>query len=584
MSKFPPHQLSPGAADLSRRSGSRTPLLMALSMAAAVSIGTVSAAATAVAEETTESVSPLEEESNTPVTTLVADTTTSTSTTTTTTIVVPSLPDQEPTTKAANTQIPPTTTTTLAPASVQQHVTVYPSQLAHILATIRYLESRGDYTLAPNKGNASGAYQFIGSTWDNHAGYSNASLAPPEVQDSRAAFDVIRFLARWNNDVSMIPVMWYYPRAASDPALMDIVPVPSAGNVLTVREYQQRWLGVWAFISGRPVPQPLSFADSIRRLGVPPETHPSSEAPSGESDELANIAFPVLGPTRIAAPECGTAEEQVEGADEGASALDVEAAGLCAATPPGIIFGVKLQPVLAVVDGIVTAVNDQPGETISVTITDESGRSYTMAGLNDDNPGTNDGAAPPYLRLSALGRVGATVRAGQVIGFMGDTDPIPIGVRSDVPTDATVNIPTDAIAPHIRLTIKNLDGSPVDAYGPVIDALFRQVCTIGTGPWSGPPNGEGHLPVTIETTDNDRQIDSEWIITSEGQVTANGWAAMIHPGDGCSYAPPEARGPGAGGFENVPASWWYPIDLPTSMWVDLAVQGDDLTEVPVLLR
>jgi hypothetical protein len=548
-------------------------------MAAAVSIGTVSAAATAVAEETTESVSPLEEESNTPVTTLVADATTSTSTTTTTTIVVPSLPDQEPATKAENTQIPPTTTTTLAPAPVQQHVTAYPSQIAHILATIRYLESRGNYTLAPNKGNASGAYQFIGSTWDNHAGYPHASLAPPEVQDSRAAFDVTRFLAQWNNDVSMIPVMWYYPRAARDPALMDIVPVPSAGNVLTVREYQQRWLGVWAFISGRPVPQPLSFADSIRRLGVPPETQPNIEG-----DELASIAFPVLGPTRLAAPECGSAEEQVDGADEGAPAADVEAAGLCAANPPGIVFGVKLQPVLAVVDGIVTAVNDQPGETISVTITERSGRSYTMAGFNDDNPGTNDGAAPPYLRLSALGRVGATVRAGQVVGFLGDTDPIPIGVRSDVPTDATVDIPTDAIAPHIRLTINDLDGSPVDAYGPVIDALFRQACTIGTGPWSGPPNGEGHFPVTVETTDNDRQIDSEWIITSEGQVTASGWAAMIYPGEGCPYAPPEARGPGAGGFENVPASWFYPIDLPTSMWVDLAVQGDDLTEVPVLLR
>ena len=90
--------------------------------------------------------------------------------------------------------------------------------------------------------------------------------------------------------------------------------------------------------------------------------------------------------------------------------------------------------------------------------------------------------------------------------------------------------------------------------------------------------------MTVETTDNDRQIDSEWIITSEGQVTASGWAAMIYPGEGCPYAPPEARGPGAGGFENVPASWFYPIDLPTSMWVDLAVQGDDLTEVPVLLR
>ena len=165
---------------------------------------------------------------------VVAPTPTPTVTPTVPTTVAGTSPDPVPTTLA-----PPTT-----PAPAAQQVIAYPSQIANILATIRYLESRGDYLAAPNKGRASGAYQFITSTWDNYGGYKDAYLAPPEVQDERAAADVNRFLAQWNNDVSMIPVMWYYPKASRDVSLMDIIPVPSAGNVLTVREYQQRWLAV----------------------------------------------------------------------------------------------------------------------------------------------------------------------------------------------------------------------------------------------------------------------------------------------------------------------------------------------------
>lgn len=470
---------------------------------------------------------------------------------------------------------PPATTTTTAPPT-QQNVIAYPDQILNILATIRYLESRGNYTIGPNKGNASGAYQFIESTWNGYGGYQHAHQAPPAVQDERAAADVLRFLQMWNDDVSMIPVMWYFPRAARDTTLMDVVPVPSAGNILTVREYQQRWLAVWAFLSGQPIPQPLTLADALGRLGVAPQL-PAPQAVDPDTPAIerqATIAFPVLGPTRLAAPDCGDAQDVAQNAGADASRAEIEAAGLCAEEAPSIIFGVKLQPVLAVVDGVVTQVTDTPGETISVTITDESGRSYRLAGFNDDNPGTDDGAAPDHLRLSALARVGTTVRAGQVIGFMGDTSPLPIGIRSDVPTDATIELRPDAVAPHVRLTIEDLDGTPVDAYGPVIDALFRQVCTVGTGQWSGPPNGEGHAPVTIETTDNDREIDSEWVITSSGQMTANGWAAMIYPSESCSYTPADARGPGAGGDTDVPLSWLTPIDLPTSMWIELAVRDD----------
>jgi len=521
--------------------------------------------------------------------------TTTTTTTTTTTSVPPSttVPPKPPTTTAPTTA--PTTTPvttpppiTAPPAPAPRNVTALPSQIANILATIRYVESRGNYNAPPNKGGASGAYQFIASTWDGFGGYSQAYLAPPEVQDERAALDVDRFLAQWNNDVSMIPVMWYFPRASREVELMDIVPVPSAGNVLTVREYQQRWLGVWAFLSGQPIPRQLTFAEALARLGLPPEL-PAPQAVDPDTpavERKATIAFPVIGPTRLAAPDCGDADDVSAdaGAGVGATKQEIEAAGLCAEEAPGIIFGVKLQPVLSVSDGVVTDVHDDLGSTISVTVTDDTGRSYVLAGFNDDSPGTDDGAAPAHLRLTPLARVGASVRAGQILGFMGDSSPLPLGVRADVPTDATVQIATDSVAPHIRLTIEDLDGTPVDAYGPVIDALFRQVCSVGIGPWASPPTGEDHDAVTIETTDDNRDIDSQWIITSDGQVTAAGWAAMIYPSEGCGWAPELPYGPGAGGSPEVPKSWSTPLDLATPIWIELAQRRDGDVPRSLLLR
>ncbi len=151
-----------------------------------------------------------------------------------------------------------------------------------------------------------------------------------------------------------------------------------------------------------------------------------------------------------------------------------------------------------------------------------------------------------------------------------------------MPTDATVEIPADAVAPHIRLTIVDLDGTPVDAYGPVIDALFRQACSVGIGPWSGETSDAVFEAVTTETTDDNRDIDSEWVVTETGEVQASGWAAMIYPSENCGWAPAEKRGPGAGGPETVPAAWSTPIDLSTSIWVELAVRDDTTLSVPMM--
>lgn len=124
--------------------------------------------------------------------------------------------------------------------------------LAVILDTIRSIESGGDYPLPKNRGGASGAYQYVDSTWNNYEGYKSAYLAPPEIQDARAVTDVQAILAKFGG-VAYVPIVWYWPKAASDPSQLDIVPMPGAGNRLSVREYQQHWLAVYeSKLAGSP--------------------------------------------------------------------------------------------------------------------------------------------------------------------------------------------------------------------------------------------------------------------------------------------------------------------------------------------
>lgn len=115
--------------------------------------------------------------------------------------------------------------------------------VAPILATIRTLESGGDYTARASGSTASGAYQFIDSTWANYGGYPQAWQAPPQVQDLRAAEHIRSILDAHDGELTAVPVVWYLghlpPPTSSS---WDQVPVPGAGNALTPRQYQQRWL------------------------------------------------------------------------------------------------------------------------------------------------------------------------------------------------------------------------------------------------------------------------------------------------------------------------------------------------------
>lgn len=109
-----------------------------------------------------------------------------------------------------------------------------------VLAAIRSIESGGDYEAEAAGSTASGAYQFIDSTWDSYGGYARASDAPPVVQDRKAAESVATILDEHDGDIAAVPVVWYLGHLpeADDPE-WDVVP---GANRHTPREYQQRWL------------------------------------------------------------------------------------------------------------------------------------------------------------------------------------------------------------------------------------------------------------------------------------------------------------------------------------------------------
>ena len=119
-----------------------------------------------------------------------------------------------------------------------------------VLATIRRIESGDNYQAANRGSSASGAYQIVDATWNDYAGYTRAVDAPPDVQDAKAAEMVGAVLDRYH-DVAAVPVVWYIghlPASGSDE--WNTVPAPEAGNRLTPRQYQQRWMARYDEITG----------------------------------------------------------------------------------------------------------------------------------------------------------------------------------------------------------------------------------------------------------------------------------------------------------------------------------------------
>ena len=119
-----------------------------------------------------------------------------------------------------------------------------PTQLEAFLAAERQLESGNNYSAYNPGGGASGAYQFIQSTWSSEAQaagfnqYANAPAAdaPPSVQDAVAANMATDYYSQFGNWKDTAEA-WYYPAWAGNPQYQNSVPYPSAGNTLTIGQY-----------------------------------------------------------------------------------------------------------------------------------------------------------------------------------------------------------------------------------------------------------------------------------------------------------------------------------------------------------
>jgi len=118
------------------------------------------------------------------------------------------------------------------------------------MAGVRTVESHGDYR-ARNPSGASGAYQFLDSTWNGYGGYARAMDAPPAVQDRRAELLMTRYYHRYHR-WDLVAVAWHggpglADRARRDPGLPGRI---SDGHITTA-EFVRRVLAAAHLPRGR---------------------------------------------------------------------------------------------------------------------------------------------------------------------------------------------------------------------------------------------------------------------------------------------------------------------------------------------
>jgi len=138
-----------------------------------------------------------------------------------------------------------------ASAAQMKNVQQIPADVQKILAAIRTTESSGNYGENSYKkgSSASGAYQFLDSTWKEKAKiagvgteYPRAFMAPPEIQDAVAARyvqDILK-MPEVNGDVSKVPLVWFTGNARGE-----ISSKAQSVNAVTPAQHQAKFMNAY---------------------------------------------------------------------------------------------------------------------------------------------------------------------------------------------------------------------------------------------------------------------------------------------------------------------------------------------------
>jgi uncharacterized protein (TIGR02594 family) len=187
---------------------------------------------------------------------------------------------------------------------------------AQVMATIRKRESGGNYQAQSKSSSASGAYQFIDSTWQSltkkfgvGTQYKRAADAPPEVQDKVAQAYVDDILKRNNGDVSKVPLEWYTGNSQGKMSAAAI----AANNGLTAEAYQSKWMNDFNQIAGSAAsPMQSSVGGSgLQGPDTPlPTAYQNASGTTGSGQDLAGQALSASGSVEVAKKMLGMNENR----------------------------------------------------------------------------------------------------------------------------------------------------------------------------------------------------------------------------------------------------------------------------------
>ena len=156
---------------------------------------------------------------------------------------------------------------------------------------------------------------------------------------------------------------------------------------------------------------------------------------TGQSNEVVvrPIAFPVRGPVGYS---------DTWGACRGTN---------CSRPHEGTdIMGNRLQPLVAAMDGYVISVRVNGSNMLAMI--DDAGWQYWYIHINNDTPGTDDGANPHEWILAPGIQRWSRVHKGEHIAYLGDSGN------------------AESTAPHLHFEIHKPDGTPVNPYWSLIRA------------------------------------------------------------------------------------------------------------------